>query len=432
MFTYTFLFLTAGLFLISLYHLVFLFLNQNQLFKKWLKTSYPNLMGLIFIFHLLTALILTTEVKDVALFASTGYMLAHKLDIYLLDASHGTYPFWPFTIYPYALFWWLTTKIPFLTFSFWVKCLLIPIMFLTGKLIAKINQQPQSQLLLVTNPLLFLTITFHGQADILLIYFFLLNVWFLVQPTGGRRRGTPMAGVPAVGGHGAKAPDRTRRLPLSGLLMAFSVMTKTWSVMFLPLILLYLKSLKKMIVYLSIFLLTILAFGQLYQFFVYTSFSRLFQTVLSHPSGASGSWGFTALLPPNLSLIYNQYRFSILILGLLGGLILLHFKKPPLLRQFKIFILIVYVLTAGWGLQYTAWLVPFALLDQDWQRLRLYTLLALPYLTLAYLNIAADWKTVFLDNLTLKLSFLPWLFCFYWLFLELKAVYLWKSEGRKS
>jgi hypothetical protein len=196
MFAYTFPFLAAGLFLISLYHLVFLFFNQNQFFKKWLKTSYPNLMVLIFIFHLLTALVLTTEVKDVALFASAGYMLAHKLDIYLLDASHGTYPFWPFTIYPYALFWWLTTKIPFLTFSFWVKCLLIPIMFLTGKLIAKITQQPQSQLLLVTNPLLFLTITYHGQADILLIYFFLLSVWFLVQPTGGRRRGPPWPGFP--------------------------------------------------------------------------------------------------------------------------------------------------------------------------------------------------------------------------------------------
>jgi hypothetical protein len=253
------------------------------------------------------------------------------------------------------------------------------------------------------------------------------------SPTDGwQAPGTPMAGIPAVGGHGAEAPDRTRRLPLSGLLMAFSVMTKSWSVMFLPLILLYLKSLKKIIVYLSIFCLTILAFGQLYQFFVYTSFSRLFQAVLNHPSGASGYWGLTVLLPQPFDKIYNHYRFLILGLGLFGGFFLFYLKKPPLLQQFKIFILIVYVLSAGWGLQYTAWLVPFALLDQDWQRLKFYTLLALPYLALAYLNLAACWKAVFLNNLILKLSFLPYFFCFYWLFLELKAVYSWKSEGRKS
>lgn len=420
--------LLAGLITITLFHLLFLFFKPKRFFKEWL--------SLVFCFHFLTALALQKEVRDVALFASAGYMLWHRIDIYLIDATHGTYPFWPFTIFPYALFWWLSSKIPFLTFSFWVKCLLIPVLFLTAKLIAKMIRKPQVQLLLVTNPLLFLAITFHGQADILLIYFFLLSIFFLLSSTSEESLRPPRRCLKA----GETPPrwrnsDRSRKghlggeLILAGLFMAFSVMTKSWSVMFLPLIVFWLKSLSKIIIYLASFCLMIMAFGQLYQLFVHSSFGRLFDTVLRHPSGAGGYWGLTAILPTSLSLVYNHYRFFILGLGLLAGLILFSLRKPPLLRQIKIFILIVYVLTAGWGLQYAAWIVPFALSDRDLKPLKFYTLLTLPYLGLAYLAIAGGWETFFVRDLTLKLSFLPWGFSLYWLFSELKAVCLSKTAS---
>jgi len=229
-------------------------LNLGQPMRIVINKFFGPIIFLILLFHFITAFALGGEVGDVRLFASAGYAFYNKVDIYWVDQTHGTYPFFPFMIYPYALFWYLSDKLPFVTFSFFVKLLLIPIIFLTSSLIAKILRQKGLtkhksrlvQLLFLTNPIVFLTITFHGQADILLIFFFIWSIYLL------------------------------KECFLSGILMVLSVLTKTWSIIFLPLVIFRIKSFQKLIIYLSTFILTLFAFVFLYKSFVFTSITRIF------------------------------------------------------------------------------------------------------------------------------------------------------------
>lgn len=121
-----------GLLTITCLYLSIFYFQKNRIFQSCLNRYFSSLVLLLFIFHLVTAFALGGEVADVKLFASAGYALLHQIDIYLLDSSHGTYPFLPFTIYPYALFWYISSRFSWLTFSFLTKTLLIPVLFLTA------------------------------------------------------------------------------------------------------------------------------------------------------------------------------------------------------------------------------------------------------------------------------------------------------------
>ncbi len=410
---------------ILFFYLFTLLFQKKAFFKKILKKHFGKIKLFLFVFYLLVAFFLKGEVNDVALFSSVGYCLWHKIDIYWLDATHGTYPFLPFTIYPYALFWFVSDKLPFLTFSFLVKTVLIPIFFLTASLIGKFlkkqgvekNKIKLAKLLFLTNPVLFWAVVFHGQADIALIYFFILSIYHLKN--GLRKQ---------------PARDHPWSKGIAGLLMAFSIMTKSWSIMFLPLVLLKIKSLKKKLIYFSTFFLTIFLFASLYKLFVFSSFSRIFKAALFHPTGAAGHWGITALfhlsskiLPLNsLISFYSKKRALILSLALLTGFVFSIKKKLALLKGAQLFILIVYIFTAGWGIQYSAWIIPFALVNKDWQKNIRYTLLAIPYLSFSYLAIAGGWQNPFINRLIIFLGLFPWVYSGCWL-LKIRQVSFLKS-----
>ena len=399
-----------GFFSITFFYVVLLWVNkkgegisslrgqtQGLPLRIILQKFFIPIILLILLFHFITAFALGGEINDVRLFASAGYALIHKIDIYWVDQTHGTYPFLPFTIYPYALFWYLTTKLPFLTFSFFVKLLLIPIIFFTSCLIAKILRQKglakyKSQMIqlgFLANPIVFLTITFHGQADILLIFFFIWSLYL------------------------------SKKCFLSGFLMAFSVLTKTWSVIFLPLVILRIKSFRKIIIYLSAFFLAVLVFASLYKRLVFTSFTRMFSAAIMRPSGSAGYWGITAFLNvlglQKASSFYSDSRLCFLGFGLLAGLAIFYKKKWDVFRGVLLFTLIIYVFTAGWGLQHSLWLIPFGLLNKKFKETAVYTLLTVPYLFLSYLVIAGGWENNTLNKIIVILGLFPWGYCCYWL-----------------
>jgi len=385
-----------------LYLLLLIVWERNiSLLRITLQKFFIPIILLILSFSFITAFSLSGEVGDVRLFATAGYALFHKIDIYWLDQSHGTYPFLPFMIYPYALFWYLSDKLPVFTFSFFIKLLLIPIVFLTSFLIAKILRQKGLakykarfiQLLFLTNPIVFLTITFHGQADILLIFFFIASVFYL-----------------------------QKKIILSAVLMALSILTKSWSVIFLPLIILRIRSFQKIIIYLSTFILVLFAFVFLYKSFIFTSITRIFSAAIMRPSGSAGYWGITALLDilnlQKISYFYSANRLYFLFLGILGGLGIYYIRKLSIFRGVLLLVLIVYALTGGWGLQHSLWLVPFGLLNNKFKETSIYSLLTVPYLFLSYLAIAGGWENSLLNKAIVILALFPWGYCCYWLYIE--------------
>jgi len=369
----------VGFITITFFYLVILFGQKNSSFKLFINLYFKQIRWLLFFFHLSTAFFLGGEVADVKLFATAGYALAHKIDIYWLDPQGGTYSFFPLMIFPYSLFWYISDRLPILTFSFLVKLLLIPVMFLTSRFFkSRIHR-----LLFLTNPVIFLTVTLHGQADLALIFFFILSIYYLEKP--------------------AKA----------GIFMAISIMIKTWSVMFLPLVFFKLKSFRFWIS----FGISFLIIGFLYKFFVFSSWQRILTALIVHPSGSAGYWGITALLKlvwPSTVQFYSINRFWPLLASLVFGWWIAWKKKLTIFPAALLLILLTYVTTAGWGLQYSSWIIPFGILAQDFKKTNLYTLLSLPYLCIAYLGIAAN-AQVSPNNLVIFLSLPAWLFSIYWL-----------------
>ncbi len=407
--TSSFLVLTAG-FLFSLTsYILSIFFGRKIAFKYLLGRFFSIITMMLLLFWLITSASLTAEVNDVRLFATAGYSLAHKIDIYWLDPQGGTYSFLPFLIYPYTLFWYLSEKTG-LAFSFFVKLLLIPIIYLASLVIAKQlikqglpkYQAKIRQLLFLTNPIIFLTIIFHGQADILLIFFYLLSLVVL--------------------------SSNLKNLVFSGFLMALSVCAKSWSVIFLPLVILKIPKIFKKIIYLMAFCLTIIIFIFVYKLFIFTSFKRIFSVVLNRPTGSSGFWGITAWLNllgfSEISNFYSHNRSWFLLTGLIFIWFFAWKKKINYWLSSLLIVLLVYCLTAGWGLQHSLWLIPFGLINNEIKKTNLYTFLCLPYLYFSYSAIALNLKLTI--NLEACLSISVWLFCCWWLWQLLK-----NFSGRK-
>ena len=83
-------------------------------------------------------------------------------------------------------------------------------------------------------------------------------------------------------------------------------------------------------------------------------------------------------------------------------------------------LVVLYVLTSGFGLQWTLWVVPFAILAGDLRRLDWYTLAALVYMLPAYYGFHFEplllrWLSSEQMSVVLIACAIPvWLVCVWW------------------
>jgi hypothetical protein len=220
-------------------------------------------------------------------------------------------------------------------FMFYLKFL--ELLFLYGlSFFIKQHANEESQLLFLSSPITYLVILFHGQIDVILLFFLIGSLMTL------------------------NASTRAYSTVTAGLLYATSIAVKTWSVIFLPLIYRFFGFRKT-----TVILLTTLLF-LFADIFVYTRmvFNGAFRVVipaLTEPGGPVGIWGISILLKPIADHVeeYNIYIFALLMA--LGWIIIAR-RNIGVWTTSVALILWVYLIIPNWGVQYLFWVLPFSYL----------------------------------------------------------------------
>ncbi len=346
------------------------------------------------------AFLIKNPLQDVHLFESAGFFLTKKIDIYFIDQTHGTYPFFPFLIFPYALAHLITNKWPTLPFSFLIKLILIPTIYALGGLIESVSQRQgvskkeaqKRKILFILNPVVFFTVVFHGQADILLVFFFLLSLHLLQNI------------------------KKLASTISSGAFYGLSILTKTWSIIFWPLFIIKFKNLKKFFIHFAATVLPIFLICYAYTRYVGSSFRQVLSAVFGHPGGSVGYWGYSAAINLVSALFkypqlrhFNQlifgYSSQILMAVFFFAYLIVVFQRLNFLKSALLIVLMFNIFTPSWGIQHSLWALPFLFLWKTKSGLY-YSLLATPYLFFAYLSVSRF--SIDLTDLSRLFSLIPW------------------------
>jgi len=180
------------------------------------------------------------------------------------------------------------------------------------------------------------------------------------------------------------------RLFLSALLLGFAVLNKTWPLLFLPVVLLRLESLKQRTTYTLITLAVPVFFTMLYVAIFPQDLYPMLNRALTH-AGVPGWWGGGAII--NLffhitglgeGLLAGLVKYGRWLVFAGSGYVYWVTRRESGLGALATLLVVLNVLTSGFGLQWTLWVVPFALLADDLRGLNLYTLGALFYMLPSY------------------------------------------------
>ena len=327
-------------------------------------------------------------VRDIELFESVGFLSSRRADIYYIDSNHGLYPYFPFLslvlgpVYLLSQAW----SLPFL--NLWRVITLTSLLvsaFLIYKILTlgKSKERFNKVLVYIFSPITLFPVVFHAHFDIILVLFLLFAIYFSFF--------------------------RNKKIFYSAVFLALSILAKTWSIMFLPLFIKEDKISQKLY-FLAIFFFVIFAITAFYIRFWHSSFFWIFQAVSGYVGSGSLHWGGLGLVSLfiNVAKIFSSdFRHAYLILLFSIVYILIFLKKFDILKGSFFIILSLFVFTIGWAVQYIFWVWPFLVIRENISNIRWYSLLALPYLLVAYIFIVWDIKNDFL----LVVSSLPiWLF----------------------
>ena len=376
----------GGFVFITMIHL-FLWSKKGKKFSNQHQTYLLQIA--VILIQLLIAAFFKKEVGDVALFSGAGWHLRHKIDFYWVDANHTQYPFFPFLIFLHAGLNLLSEILVIFSFSFYLKIILSGCLLLISHFFIK---KKIWQLRFLTSPLIFASIYYHGQIDIILLLFLIAAIQFIQKK------------------------QSWGSVIKSSFLFAASIAAKTWSILLLPQIVLKIKSWPKKIAYLASIGLLLLVNIKFYTSIVFGSSLRTVLAALNSPGGPMTIWGVSLFLKPIWTLIQN-YRLLIFILvfGLLQLLILL--KKKDLNQIALLTIISFYLATPNWGVQYLLWQLPFIFILAANNKLKVekkILILASLYSFVAYLAVSFNQHSetlkqlAILVGLALYFSFVGW------------------------
>lgn len=205
------------------------------------------------------------------------------------------------------------------------------------------------------NPVSILVTAYHGQFEAVTLFLALL-AWFYWRY--GRR-----ASASAVG-------------------LGLAILNKTWPVIFLPILLLRMRSRREQILYLTIAAAIPLLITLAYILLFSPNVRPMLFRILTH-RGVAGYWGPTAVLPllgettPVAQTLFEAIvavrSWLLLTVGILAVWIT---RQQPVVQAMLTTLLCIFVVTIGIGIQWLLWLVPFAILAGVDRRLQWYSLAA--------------------------------------------------------
>lgn len=340
-----------------------------------------------------------------AVFDTESYRIVADLvragqDVYTHPDAEGRHPYLPLQMYVMALARWLSLSFD-LPFPLLVKLPAIladvaitALLYQAGRKLWGTQELPSSAvgwrapsvdpasflaLLYALNPIPLYVAAYHGQFDALPLLCALL-AWYWLQ-----FHGTAASGQLAA-----------------GLLLGFGVLDKTWPAIFLPLFLLRLPGLAARVRLAGGTALPVAAGTALYLTFWPGTLWGVLSTVLGYHA-VTGWWGYTAVLnlleaaawqsslawlrplePAALFALAERYG-TYVTLAAMGLFYSTLGRSRSLLDGMLTTILLLFTVTAGFGVQYLGWPVPLALLAFQLGPLRWYTGMAVLLLEGTYL-----------------------------------------------
>jgi len=248
---------------------------------------------------------------DLESYQLVGNLTRNFINIYPSPANIR-YPYLPFYLYLEAIGSVIFLKTLNIAFDLGILYLVY--------LISKRNLK--TAFLYAVNPVTISISTLHGQFDVIPLFFFILSFYLLTK----------------------------KKETAAVLSFSLSVLTKTWPLMF---IFILLKSLKnKRLIFLTFVFpaVGILAYSY---FFKATPFS-IIKTVAGY-QGLSGIWGFGYLFRSKI------FIFVFLVILFIYSYFL---KGKNLIKKSYRFLVVFFFTTLGFSVQYLGWFVPFLILEK--------------------------------------------------------------------
>ncbi len=352
---------------------------------------------------------------DIDSFQLVGEALLRGEDIYTSPAR-TRHPYLPLQMYWIGMAWWgsLQSGLPlamlvkiaplladigltaliFVTYRRWQKGLVTAVSF---------------ALLYALNPVSLLVSAYHGQFDAISVL--LLGLAWFTWHFG-------------------------RRLGQSSAALGFAILNKTWPVVFLPIVLIRLHSNRQRLIYTLIAVGIPMGLILFYLWVFQASPAPLLRRALLH-TGVANYWGVSAILDvtnkitpffaPAAEFYYAGRRFWLLLVGLL---LLWATRRQSALDALLTIILGEFVVTAGLGIQWLLWIVPFAILAGQTRWLTWYTLTALLMMLAQLYGLHLyPWSYQLLDQETatilIQLTAVPaWIVVLLWSIQRLKIIRL--------
>jgi len=246
-------------------------------------------------------------------------------DIYR-ELARFYHPYLPFFLYIERFFVWLGQLFHFndLQILIFIKIFINLVDLINIYLVYLLtNKKIKSTLFYAFNPISLLVFSFHGQFDSLPILFLLLTFFFL-----------------------------KKKEKMSMIFYSISIMIKTWSIIFFFFIFKKLKNKKNILLILIFPLLSVF----LYQAIFKSNLIDILKPIFLY-QGVWAIWGIS-LFFESIRFRYQKLIMLVFILFIFSYSFLKKFFKD-FNKEIVNFLLIFFILTPGFSVQYFSWLMPF-------------------------------------------------------------------------
>lgn len=349
---------------------------------------------------------------DIESFRLVGEALLNGEDIYR-SAAAGRHPYLPLQLYWIGFATWLshTSVLPFVI---WIKlqavladmCVVAVIFKAFRHWNAKPSTSAYFALLYAINPVPILVSGYHGQFDSIPVLLLLL-AWY--------------------GWHFG------RRLLRSALALGFAILSKSWPVVFLPVVFIRISTWRSRLVYSTISLAIPVLFTAGYLIIFDADPTPILRRSLTH-AGVPGYWGLSTLIHIPGGLVFDSEGFLANLLPfqryflLAVGLFTLWWtRKQDALNALLTIILTIFAAMLGMGLQWLLWPVAFAVLAHETRWLKWYSVMGgiMMFVHLYGLHLY-PWLRELLDSdastIALRLASLPvWMVILLWAIRRLRG-----------
>jgi hypothetical protein len=315
------------------------------------------------------------------IFRLIGEAMFEGQNVYFTGIPH---PYLPLQLYWFAIAHWLTEGVG-LTIVFWFKVpSILAEVAMTGLVYSAIRRMRTEKDALLSswiyalNPVTTLVAAYQGQFDAIPLVL-MVAAWYLFDLCAGKRWS----------------------MKLSSFAMGLGILSKSWPVMLLPIILLRLPHWRSRLKYTAIVVATPMIGTLFYELLFPGSLLSILQH-LTEAGAPPGWWGHLAILNViaglagyDHGLFQLSVRTSTFATPLCGALAILLTRRRPALYSLMLTILTLFAVFPNFGVQYLSWLVPVGLILGTWNELGWYIAGAMTHMVTIY------WGMHFSDGLFL-------------------------------